>query len=158
MTEKDGRADFDFFVGTWKVHNRRLKERLKGSTTWEEFGGTTVMRKILGGLGNIEEFTLERETGPVYGMTLRFFKPESGQWHIYLANSASGLDTQPAIGEFKDGRGEFYSQEYFEGRSIFCRVIWSETTTSACQWEQAFSTDGGKTWETNWITTFERIA
>lgn len=156
--EQDGRADFDFFIGSWKVRNRRLRERLKGSSSWDEFGGTTVARKILDGLGNIEEFTMERASGPIAGMTLRFFNPQSGQWNIYLANSVSGFDPQPAIGEFKEGRGEFYSQEIFEGKSIFCRVIWSEITPTSCHWEQAFSADGGRTWETNWVSDFERIA
>lgn len=155
--QQDGRADFDFFIGSWKVRNRRLRERLKGSTSWEEFGGTTVARKILDELGNIEEFTMERASGPTKGLTLRFFNPQSRQWSIYLADSVNGLDTRPAIGEFKQGRGEFYSQEFFEGRSIFCRVIWSEITANSCHWEQAFSTDGGKTWEINWINDFERI-
>lgn len=155
--KQDGRADFDFFMGTWKVRNRRLRERLKGSTSWEEFGGKTVARKILGELGNIEEFSMERDAEPKAGMTLRFFNPESGQWSIYLANNVSGFDPQPAIGEFKQGRGEFYSQEFFEGKSIFCRVIWSQISANACHWEQAFSADGGKTWETNWISDFERI-
>ncbi|HEU5367062.1 MAG TPA: hypothetical protein VFU69_01305 [Ktedonobacterales bacterium] len=156
--EQDGRADFDFFIGTWKVHNRRLRERLKRSTSWEEFPGTTVARKILGGLGNIEEFTMERASGPGKGMTMRFFDPGSQQWNIYLADSVNGFDPHPAIGEFKDGRGEFYSHEPFEGKHIFCRVIWSEITPTSCHWEQAFSADGGQTWETNWITDFERIA
>lgn len=154
--EQDGRADFDFFIGSWKVRNKRLRERLKGSTSWEEFGGTTVIRKILDGLGNLEEFTLERASGPGAGMTMRFFNPQSRQWSIYLADNVNGLDLRPAIGEFKDGRGEFYSQEFFEGKSIFCRVIWSEIAANSCHWEQAFSVDGGKTWETNWITDFER--
>lgn len=155
--EQDGRADFDFFMGSWNVRNRRLRERLKGSTSWEEFGGRTVARKILGGLGNIEEFTMERVSGPRSGMSLRFFNPASRQWSIYLADSVNGFDPHPAIGEFKDERGEFYSQEFFEGKSILCRITWSKITATACHWEQAFSTDGGRTWETNWITDFERI-
>lgn len=157
-TERDGRADFDFFIGKWNVRNRVLRGRLKGSHEWEEFGGTTVARKILGGLGNFEEFTLERASGPREGATMRIFDPRSQQWSIYLADSVSGFDPRPAIGEFKDGRGEFYSQEPFEGKSIFCRVIWSNITATSCHWEQAFSADGGRTWETNWISDFERIA
>ncbi|GCE29400.1 hypothetical protein KDA_48840 [Dictyobacter alpinus] len=156
--EQDGRTDFDFFMGTWNVRNRRLRERLKGSTSWEEFGGRTVAHKILGGLGNFEEFTLERVSGPSYGTSLRLFNPTSQQWSIYLADGINGLDIHPAIGEFKDGRGEFYSQELFEGRSILCRIIWSEITTTSCHWEQAFSTNGGRTWETNWTTDFERLS
>lgn len=101
---------------------------------------------------------MERASGPREGMTMRFFDPKSRQWSVYLADSVNGFQLPPMIGEFKDGRGEFYDQEPFEGKSIFCRVIWSEITATSCHWEQAFSTDGGRTWETNWITDFERSA
>ncbi len=132
--EQDGRADFDFFIGSWNVRNRRLRERLKGSTSWEEFGGTTVARKVLGGLGNIEEFTMERASGPGAGMTVRFFNPQSRQWSIYLADSVNGLDPRPAIGEFKEGRGEFYSQEFFEGKSIFLQQETQRQRGSSFYW------------------------
>jgi hypothetical protein len=89
---------------------------------------------------------------------MRFFDPQTQQWNIYLADSINGFDPHPAIGEFRNGRGEFYSQEPFAGKSIFVRVIWSEITPTSCHWEQAFSADGGRTWETNWITDFERIS
>jgi hypothetical protein len=91
-------------------------------------------------------------------MTLRVFDPRSRQWHIYLADGVYGFDPRPAIGEFRNGRGEFYSHEPFEGRYILCRMIWSEITPISCHWEQAFSADGGSTWETNWISDFERRA
>jgi hypothetical protein len=157
--EQDGREDFDFFIGTWKVHHRRLRERLKGSTSWEEFTGTSVARKVLGGLGNMDEGTMERETGRVLGMTVRLFDPNTRQWSLYWADSVNGWNWHlPQIGGFKDGRGEFYAQEPFEGKSIFSRFIWSPITETSCRWEQAFSADGGRTWETNWIMDFERIA
>jgi hypothetical protein len=156
--EQDGRRDFDFFMGSWKFRTRNLRERLKGSTSWEEFGGTTVARKILGGLGNFEEFTLERASGPKEGITARFFDPQSQQWRVYLGDGVNGLDPRPAIGGFKDGRGAFYSHEPWEGKYILCRVMWSEITATSCHNEQAFSADGGRTWETNWISDFERIA
>jgi len=155
--EQDGRADFDFFMGSWKAHNRNLPERLKGSTAWEAFGSTTVARKILGGLGNFEEFTIDFPAGPRAGITLRVFDQESQQWSIYPADTKYGFQSQPMIGAFKEGRGEFYSHEPWAGKHIWCRVIWSEITATSCHWEQAFSADGGRTWETNWITDFERI-
>ena len=158
QSEQDGRADFDFFMGSWKFRTRNLPERLKGSTSWEEFGGTTVAWKILGGLSNFEEYTMEFASGPREGITARFFDPRSQQWSVYLADSKNGFDPHPAIGGFKDGRGEFYSQEPWEGKSILCRVIWSEITETSCHSEQAFSADGGKTWEANWISDFERTA
>ena len=155
--EPDGRIDFDFFVGSWTGHNRRLRERLKGSNDWEEFEGKSVARKILGGLGNIDEVSMNRESGTLEGFTLRLFDPKSEQWSIYWADSLRAVLLTPMVGSFKDGCGEFYDQEIFEDKKIFSRFIWSEITENSCRWEQAFSIDGGKIWETNWITDFKRI-
>lgn len=152
----DERNDFDFLIGTWKVHHRKLKERLKGSSEWEEFEGDTVDRKILNGLGNMDENIIYRETGPIHAVTLRLFDPQAQEWSLYWATGISGRLDVPMIGGFKHGLGEFYSQEVFEGRHIFSRFIWSEITTASCKWEQAFSADGGQTWETNWVMDFER--
>lgn len=153
----DGRNDFDFFVGSWKVHHRRLRERLKGSTAWEEFEGTSVFRKILGGAGNFDENVMERESGRMEGVTLRLYDPQSEQWSIYWADSVRAtLEMPPMVGKFENGRGEFYDQEVFEGRHIFCRFIWTPMSYTNCRWEQAFSQDGGKTWEMNWIMDFTR--
>lgn len=152
----DGRNDFDFLIGTWKVHHRRLKERLKESSEWEEFEGDTVDRKILNGLGNMDENIIYRETGPIHAVTMRLFDPQAQEWSLYWATGISGILEVPMIGGFKHGLGEFYSQEVFEGRHIFSRFIWSEITTASCKWEQAFSADGGQTWETNWVMDFER--
>jgi hypothetical protein len=154
--EHDGQNDFDFFIGRWKARNRRLRERLKGSNDWEEIEGVAVIRKVLGGLGNIDEITMDRESGRLEGMTLRLYNPESRQWSMYWSSSADGILQPPVIGGFRDGRGEFYSQETFEGRSIYCRFICSDITGTSCRWEQAFSADGGKTWETNWIAELTR--
>lgn len=156
QTENDGRNDFDFLMGSWKVHHRRLVERLKGSTDWEEFDGDTVARKILDGLGNIDENIIHRQTGPVHAISLRVFNPQSKEWSIYWSTNLTGTLDVPMIGGFKNGIGEFYSQEVFDGRHIYNRFIWSKITAETCQWEQAFSADGGKTWETNWVMEFER--
>ena len=156
-TERDGRRDFDFFVGRWKIYNRRLRGRLNGSTDWEEFEGATIARPVLGGLGNLDECTMERASGQLKGMTVRLYNPESRQWSLYWAdNVKSGILQTPMVGGFENGRGEFYGQEPFEGKQIFSRFIWSEITETSCRWEQAFSPDGGKTWETNWIMDFVR--
>jgi hypothetical protein len=157
QTENDGRNDFDFLIGTWKVYHRMLMQRLKGSMEWEEFEGTAVGKKLLNGLGHCDEVIMNRETGPTHGFTLRLFDVKSREWSIYWAAGMSGMLDVPVVGGFKDGVGEFYSQEVFEGRHIFCRFTWSKITENSCQWEQAFSVDGGKTWEANWMNTFERI-
>jgi hypothetical protein len=155
-TGRDGRADFDFLMGRWNVQHRRLRERLKGSTSWEEFEGTSIARPLLGGLGNIDENIMERAGGRLEGMTVRLYDPSSQQWSIYWADSVSVVLQPPMIGGFVQGRGEFYDQEIFEGRAIFCRFIWSDISATACRWEQAFSVDGGTSWEVNWIMEFTR--
>jgi hypothetical protein len=156
QTENDGRNDFDFLIGTWNVHHHRLVDRLKGSTDWEEFEGDTIARKILNGLGNLDENILHRKTGSVHAVNLRLFNPASKEWSIYWSTNLTGTLDVPMIGGFMDRRGEFYSQEAFEGQHIYNRFIWSKITSNSCQWEQAFSIDGGKTWETNWVMEFER--
>jgi hypothetical protein len=157
QSQQDGRNDFDFFIGRWKGHNRRLRERLKGSTEWDEFEGLSVARKVLGGLGHMDEVTLNRETGPVEGFTLRLFDPKSQEWSLYWTSSLTGTLEKPMIGKFENGRGEFFAQEIHDGKHIYSRFIWSEITENSCRWEQAFSADGGKTWETNWIADFTRL-
>jgi hypothetical protein len=159
--KRDGQHDFDFEVGTWKIHLKRLADRLAGSTTWVEFDGTSVTRKVWDGRSNLEEFETDNPTtGHIEGLTLRVYNPQTHQWSIYWANSkdaALGQPLQPMIGEFKDGRGEFYDQETWKGRAVFVRFIWSEITPNSAHFEQSYSDDGGKTWEVNWITDQTRV-
>lgn len=150
-SKNDGRNDFDFLTGTWKVHHKMLKGRLKGSTEWDEFEGTCVDKKILNGLGNFDEVVMHTAAGTSYAVALRLFDIHAKKWSIYWAAGKSGLLDVPMVGKFEDGHGEFYAQEVFEGTHIYSRFIWSKITAASCQWEQAFSDDGGKTWETNWI-------
>jgi hypothetical protein len=155
--ETDGRRDFDFLIGTWKIQHRRLKERLKGCAEWEEFEGTGKVRSILGGLGNVDELIMHRASGKVQAITVRLYNPATREWSIYwTASSNPGRMDVPMVGKFDGPRGEFYSQEVFEGRHIFNRFIWNVDSSDSCHWEQAFSADGGKTWETNWTMKFTR--
>lgn len=156
-TESDGRNDFDFLIGTWKVRHRTLKKRLHEATEWLEFEGDMVSRKILNGLGNIDENLIHTKTGLVHAIAFRLFNPASQEWSIYWSTDQTGVLDVPVIGRFQDGRGEFYSQELFEGRHIYSRFLWSKITANSAQWEQAFSEEGGKTWETNWVMEFERV-
>jgi hypothetical protein len=155
--EHDGQHDFDFEAGTWKIHLKRLVHPLSGSTTWVEYDGTTVTRKVWDGKGWLEEFETNGSSGRVEGLTLRLYHPQSHQWSLYWANSKDGILAQPTIGEFKNGRGEFYDQEPYNGREIFVRYIWSDITPNSAHFEQSFSSDGGKTWEVNWITDQTRV-
>ncbi len=154
---QDGRADFDFEIGRWQVHHRRLTEWLKRATTWEEFEGISVARKVLGGLGLIDEISNQRVSGPFQGMTLHLFDPQTQQWSIYAANSIQGILSTPMIGGFTNGIGQFYAHEPIEGRHIYTRFLWSDITPTFYRWEQAFSADGGSTWETNWIQDHIRL-
>ncbi|MCA9911582.1 MAG: hypothetical protein KC519_23165 [Anaerolineae bacterium] len=158
QTAQDGRHAFDFLTGTWQVHNRRLRERLKGSQAWEEFESLSVAQTILGGLGNFDALTLHRESGVTYGSTLRLFNPETQQWSLYWSDSATGSLYAPMVGSFVDGVGYFYACELFERKTIISRFLWSGISATTWRWEQAFSTDGGATWETNWIMEGVKIS
>ncbi|MFN8374438.1 MAG: hypothetical protein U0694_16370 [Anaerolineae bacterium] len=158
MSEASGAHDFDFYVGRWRVHNRRLRERLKGSTDWEEFEGISEARMILGGVGNSDELTLYRESGVSHGFTLRLFDAKAQEWSIYWASSLTGSLDVPMVGKFVNGRGEFYAHELHNGQHVYSRFIWSEITANSARWEQALSADGGRTWETNWIMESTREA
>ena len=154
---RDGQHDFDFEIGTWKTHLKRLIHPLSGSKTWAEYDGTTVVRKVWDGRANLVELVATGPAGNFEGLNLRLYNPESHQWSLNFANSASGTLTQPTIGEFRNGRGEFYAQEELDGRAILVRFVISDITPESCRFEQAFSDDGGRTWEVNWIATDTRV-
>jgi hypothetical protein len=154
--QRDGQHDFDFNFGTWKTHISRRLHPLTGSTTWTEYDGMSVVSKVWNGRASIFELEADGPAGHIEGVGLRLYNPESRQWNLNWTNSSQGMLTQPMIGEFKDGRGEFFDQENFNGRSILARNGFSDITPTSARFEQAFSADGGKTWETNWIMTFTR--
>jgi len=143
---------FDFEIGSWNIHLSRLKDRLAGSTTWVAFDGTSVTQPVWNGRADVNQFESKSADSHIEGLTLRLYNPQSHQWSIYWANSEDGVLDTPMIGEFKNGTGEFYDQEMWKGRAVFVRFIWSKMATKSPHFEQAFSDDGGKTWEVNWIT------
>jgi hypothetical protein len=155
--QRDGQHDFDFEIGTWKTHLSRLDHPLTGSRTWIELYGTSVVRKIWDGRANMVELEVDGPNGHVEGLNLHLYNPQSHQWSLNFANVRSGTLSVPTVGEFKNGRGEFYDQEEFNGRMILVRNIWMDITADSCRFEQAFSDDGGKTWETNWIAVDTRM-
>ena len=156
---RDGQHDFDFDfeIGTWKTHLRRLLNPLTGSTTWVEYEGTSVVRKVWNGRANLVELVADGPAGHFEGLNLRLYNPQSRQWSLNFAGSSGGTLSQPTIGEFKNGRGEFYDQEMFNGRAILVRFVISDITPTSCRFEQSFSDDGGKTWEVNWIAIDTRV-
>jgi hypothetical protein len=157
-TRRDGQRDFDFEEGAWKIHLKRLPKPLTGSNSWIEFDGTSVTRKVWDGRAWLEEFETDGPAGHIEGLTLRLYNPETHQWSLYWANSKAGtMGGPPNVGEFKNGRGEFYAQDTFNGRVILIRYVWSDITSGSAHFEQSFSDDGGKTWEVNWITDQTRV-
>jgi hypothetical protein len=155
--QRDGQHDFDFEMGTWKTHLSRLLHPLTGSTTWVEYEGTTVVRKVWNGRANLVELNVDGPAGHIEGLSLRLYNPQSHQWSLNFANRNGGTMSQPTIGDFKNGRGEFFDQETLNDRSIFVRFVISDITPNSGHFEQAFSSDGGKTWEVNWIATDTRV-
>jgi len=158
FAQTSGEHDFDFEIGTWSTHVRRRLRPLTGSTTWVEMKGTTVVRKVWNGRGNLVELTADGPNGHFEGLSLRLYNPQTRQWSLNFANASDGILAPPTIGEFKDGRGEFYAQETLNGRAIFVRFLISDITPKSCRFEQAFSDDGGKTWEVNWIAVDTRVS
>jgi len=157
--QHDGQHDFDFLFGRWKVHCRRLLSPLTGSHQWIEFDGTNVVHKVWDGRANMDEFEADTPSGHIEGMTIRTYSVKSHQWSIYWSSQANGtVDFPPMVGEFKQGRGEFFDAEDYKGRGIFVRFTWIVNSPNSCHWEQAFSADGGNTWETNfaWDLTREK--
>jgi len=155
---RNGEHDFDFEIGNWRTHISRLARPLSGDTTWLEYQGTSVVRKVWNGRANTVELEVDGPGGQhIQGLSLRLYNPRSGQWSLNYVSSASGIFGTPTVGRFEAGRGEFYDQEEFDGRMILVQNVWKDITPTSCRFEQSFSDDGGKTWELNWIATDTRI-
>jgi hypothetical protein len=148
---RDGQHDFDFEIGTWRTHLKRLLHPLSGSKTWVEYDGTTTVRKIWDGRANLVELEADGPQGHIEALSLRLYNPVSHQWSLNFANRSGGTLGTPTVGEFKDGRGEFVDQETLGARVILVRFVIAPITPRSCHFEQSFSDDGGKTWELNWV-------
>jgi hypothetical protein len=156
--QHNGQHDFDFELGTWKTHLKVLRHPLTGAATWVEYEGTSVVHSIWGGRANMVELEVDGPTGQVEAISLRLYNPKAHQWSLNSANATGGTMSVPTVGEFRNGRGEFYDQEAVNERMILVRNVWSNITANSCHFEQAFSDNGGRTWETNWIADDTRIS
>jgi hypothetical protein len=157
-TERDGQHDFDPLIGSWKYHLKKLLHPLTGSHSWAEFDGTGVCYKIWDGRAQLDTIEVDSpDAGHIEGLTLRLYNPQSHQWRLYWANSKVGILDPPQIGEFKNGRGQFFAQDTINGKVILIRFDWTNMTTNTPHFEQSFSEDGGKSWEVNWITDQTRV-
>jgi len=152
-------SDFDFMIGDWTVRHRRLNERLVGCTEWTEFSGTSSTRKILQGFGNVEDNVLHFPEGTVRAAAFRSFDPATEQWSIWWLDGRNphALDV-PVIGRFTDGIGAFHADDVLNGKPIRVRFLWYPNPGADPRWEQAFSSDGGTTWEVNWVMHFQRAS
>ncbi len=148
--------DFDFYLGKWKIHNRKLKTRLNNCTEWIEFAATDDCYKILNGFGNINQYRRKLNGAPFEGMTLRLFNPQTKLWSLYWADSSAVVLDVPQVGSFDGNTGKFYARDVFEGKSIIVLFHWDKTNPDIPVWSQAFSADNGKTWEWNWYMTAYR--
>jgi hypothetical protein len=153
---QDGSHDFDFWFGSWKIHNERLKQRLVGCNDWEQFDAIGECAPILGGVGNIDSFETDWH-GDFRGMTLRLFNLKTKQWSLYWASNRDGVLEPPVVGAFSDGIGRFEGPDQHQGKPVRTRFVWSHITPVSASWEQAMSADGGQTWETNWRMQMSRI-
>ncbi|HYD04964.1 MAG TPA: DUF1579 domain-containing protein [Reyranella sp.] len=153
--DPEGRNAFDFLFGRWTVRHRQLKQRHVGGDDWRTYEGTASCEPRLGGLANVEEHHFIGRGGD-RGLALRLFEPATGEWSIWWASDRDGVLQPPVRGRFSGAGCVLEGDDVDEGRPIRARYVWSDTDTEEPRWEQAFSVDGGRTWETNWVMLFRR--
>ncbi len=157
-TVTDHSHDFDFLVGRWRVHHRRLKERLAGNHDWVEFEGSCEMQMTMGGAGTMDDNVIGLPSGAYRAMGIRGYDPKTQTWAIWWLDARNLHSIEPpVIGNFTDGVGTFEGDDMFAGKPIRVRFTWSRITAHSAHWEQAFSPDAGKTWETNWVMDLARV-
>jgi hypothetical protein len=157
--QHDGSHDFDFLIGDWHARVRRLPERLVGSTAWVEYEGISNHKKVLDTNANFEEFDVRSADGKlrIKAQTLRMYNPDTHQWSIYgLELDKGSLETPPLVGGWTGDHLELFNQQLWKGRVVLVRYVWRSVSPKAARMEQAFSADGGQTWEVNWICELSR--
>lgn len=152
-----GAHGFDFLHGDWSVRHRKLRKRLAGSTDWFEFPGTLHVDSILGGAGNFDRNGLADPNGAYEAHSLRLFDAKADRWSIWWLDSRSPAIDPPVVGGFDGLKGIFFGEDVFEVRPIRVRTTYEPLGRGKAEWTQAFSADGGATWEVNWIMEFSRL-
>lgn len=157
-TALDNGNGFSFEYGTWRTHYRLLRNRLAGDHVWYDCYGTSVTRPFWNGRGNLEDGDLKCPTRYIGGLTLRLYDARTHQWTLWWGTRALAVAPPPQIGHFDaDGVGRFYAYDSWKGTPVINRFKWTIVRGNP-HFEQAYSTDGGKTWETNWTTDYERVS
>ncbi len=150
--ERSGQSDFDWEFGTWTTKVRVLRNPMSGAApNWAEYQGTSVVRPLLGGRSNLVELAVEGPAGKIEGVALRLYNPQARQWGIHYASLRAGMLTPPVYGAFNGNRGVFYGQDSVDGRAVLVRFVITLTSPNEARFEQAYSSDGGASWEMNWI-------
>jgi len=155
-SENSSKKDFDFLIGSWNIHNRKLKSRFTNSTEWIEFEATGTMHTTLQGMANVDDFLTTFDGKSFEGMTVRIFNPSTKLWKLYWADSNTGVLDTPVTGSFDKTTGRFYGTTLIDGKEILVVFNWDRSDADKPVWSQAFSADGGKTWEWNWYMEFTR--
>jgi Protein of unknown function (DUF1579) len=153
---RDGQHDFDFNVGVWKTHIKRILEPWSDAPKTMELNGSVTVRKVWDGRAQLEEIEADGASGHWQGMTLFLYDPQAHQWSQSFISSQIGTLTAPLIGSFKDGRGELFSTDTFNDRAILVRGVWSDIKPDSHRFEESYSNDGGKTWAPAFIADLTR--
>jgi hypothetical protein len=156
ITEQDGQHDFDFDIGVWQTHIKRVLDPLSGSTDSIELKGTVTVRKVWDGRAQLEEIEADGPNGHWEGLSLFLYNPEAHQWSQSFSNSKNGVLTSPMIGSFKNGRGELFAQDTFHNRTILVRAVWSDIKPDSHTYQESYSDDGGKTWALSFTANLTR--
>jgi hypothetical protein len=156
--QRDGAHDFDFLIGDWKAHVRRLPHRLNNSNVWVEYDGILNDHETPGGNAHLEalEVTSTDKKLHAKGQRLYVYNPTLGQWSIQVVVNNGALSLPFAVGSFHGNRGEFFGHDKYKGRAILLRYVWTNVSARSAGLEKAFSPDGGKTWEVNWVCELSR--
>ncbi|MGZ5198604.1 MAG: DUF1579 family protein [Telluria sp.] len=154
----DGQHDFDFNLGTWKTHIRRLVHPLSGDQSSVELNGTVTVRPVWGGRAQLEEIETDGPQGHWQGATLFLYNPGAHQWSQTFFDSAHPTPEPGLVGAFANGKGELYAQDVLNGKAVLVRGTWSDIKPDSHRYEEAYSADGGRTWETAFAARLERIS
>lgn len=157
MACQEQRRGFEFLLGRWSVHHRKLRDRLCACREWYDFPGTLEVRTILGGTGNFDHNELFDPAGSYEASSLRLFDPEADKWSIYWLDARAPSLERPVVGRFDGIKGTFFNEEELRGRPVRVRTTYKPLSPSTAEWTQAFSPDGGESWEVNWVMEFTRV-
>lgn len=144
----DPYREFDFWLGTWDVANKHLREG-----GWVDSGSAEArIERVAGGNAVLERWTGKLGGNPLIGFSVRAWDPELGKWSVWL-NWHGGRP-----GGFSPMHGTRRGEriELLPPGGETPRYSFSQAHGGSCQWDQATLKDG--TWTTDWVMQFRRSA